>query len=323
MRRLTFALAVLVALGCSSSDEGTPSVSADKACADLAAVYCEKANSCAATFVQLEYGDVATCTTRFKTSCLTGLSAASVGTTANDTAACAAAAKSIACGALFDNDTPSACLPKAGGLADGKPCHTDSQCKSTFCAVDDAATCGICAAKPAAGGSCKTNGCPAPLKCSSDGTCNKPAAVGGACSASIPCATGSNCFGGKCVADATTEGAACDEMAGPLCEGAKGLFCLTKKCVRVGIVPAGGECGFTYDTASMSITSAKLCEKSGWCKGVDLAAMPPVLTGKCEPAAADGADCNPDADFGKGPGCIEPAKCVSNKCQLPDNATCK
>jgi hypothetical protein len=322
--RHVFALGVLLMFGCSSVDDSAPAVSADKACTDLAAAYCEKANSCASDFVKLEYGDVATCSTRFKTSCLTGLSAPSVGTTPSDTAACATAAKSLTCTALFDNQTPTECLPKAGGLDDGKPCHSDSQCKSAFCSVDDArATCGVCAAKPAAGGSCKTNSCPSGLKCSDNGTCNAPVPIGGTCSESIPCASGGSCFGGKCVADAATEGAACHEMNGPSCDGTKGLFCLARKCVKVTVVAAGAACGFDYDTATMTVKSAKLCEKAGWCKGVDLTAMPPVFMGKCEPAAADGQPCIADTAYNKGPGCMEPAECVSGKCQLADNATCK
>lgn len=321
--RHVFALGVLLMLGCSSVDDSTASVSPDKACGDLAAAFCDKANSCASVFVSLEYGDVATCTTRFKASCLVGLSAPSTASTPTDTAACAAAAKSASCAALLDNATPTACLPKAGGLDDGKPCHESSQCKSTFCAVPPDATCGICAAKPAAGGSCKTNGCPAGLKCSSNDTCNAPAAVGGTCSDSIPCASGGNCFGGKCVADVATEGAACNSMNGPVCDGAKGLFCITNKCVKPKVNAAGAECGYDVDTATRTVTGLTLCGKSGWCKGLDVMAMPPVFKGKCEPAAADGAPCIADSAFDKGPGCIAPAECVASKCQLADNATCK
>jgi hypothetical protein len=323
MRNLAASLAVVL-FGCSSSVADTPSVSPDQACSELAAAFCDKANSCAAAFVQLEYGDVANCTTRFKASCLVGLNAPSTAQTAADTQACATAAKTATCGALFDNDTPTACLPKSGGLEDGKPCHASSQCKSAFCAIDEnKAVCGVCAAKPAAGGKCTTSGCPAPLKCSVDKTCNKPAAIGAACSDSIPCVTGSTCFGMKCVADAGTEGAACDPMAGPSCDGTKGLFCVAKKCIKPAIVAKGAECGFDYDIATMSVKSAKLCEKAGWCKGLNLSAMPPILKGTCEPAAADGEACIADASFEKGPGCMEPAECVGGKCLLSDNATCK
>lgn len=321
---MRFALGLMLMIGCSSSVADETSVTADKACTDLAAAFCEKASSCAATFVQLEYGDTTTCSTRIKSGCLTGLAAPSTAMTASDTAACAAAAKAGTCAQLLDNDSPAACLPKSGGLADSKPCTADSQCKSAFCALDsDKATCGLCAPKPAAGGKCASNNCPAPLKCSEDGTCNKPVAVGQACSNSIPCAQGGVCFGMKCVANVATEGAACDPMAGPQCDGTKGLFCLTKKCVKAKVVAAGAECGFDYDAATMSLRNATLCEKAGWCNGVDFAAMPPVFKGKCEPAAKDGDACIADSAFNKGPGCMEPAECVSGKCQLADNATCK
>lgn len=321
MRKLAFAVGYALLVGC-SSDVADDSVSPDQACTELAAAFCEKANSCAATFVQLEYGDVANCSTRIKANCVVGLAAPSTAATPKDTSACATAAKAASCAALFDNDSPPACLPKSGALADGKPCTTDSQCKSTFCALDgDKATCGLCAAKPAAGAKCVSNSCPAPFKCSQDGTCNKPVAAGAACSPSIPCAAGSSCFASKCVADLGTEGAACDDMAGPVCDGRAGMFCLTKKCVKVKSAAVGGDCGF--EATGATITAATLCDKAGWCKGVDFAAMPPVLKGKCEPAAKDGEACIADAAFNKGPGCMEPAVCVSGKCQLADNTTCK
>lgn len=323
--RLSFVLGLLVVVGCSSSEDSTtPGVSADKACADLAALYCEKASGCAPLFIQLEYGDVATCTSRFKTSCMTGLAAPSTASTPNDIAACVTAAKSMTCGMLFDNNAPKECQPKSGGLDNGKACTTASQCKSAYCQLDEnTAVCGVCAAKPAAGGSCKTGSCPSPLKCSPNDTCNAPAAAGGACSESIPCATGSTCYASKCVADAATEGAACHPDNGPNCDNTKGLFCLTNKCVKVKAAAAGAECGFVYDTATMSIAQATLCEKGGWCKGVDLTKMPPVLKGTCEPAAKDGDACIADTEFNKGPGCIAPAVCVGGKCTLSDNATCK
>lgn len=319
-----FALALgLIALGCSSNVADT-TVSPDQGCSELATTYCDKANSCASLYISVSYGDTATCVSRFKTSCLAGLQAPSTAQTPGDLSACAGAAKSMSCQALFDGDLPTQCQPKAGGLDDGKSCFTDSQCKSSFCALDnEKAVCGVCAAKPAAGGKCVSNACPAPLKCSTDGTCNKPVAVGAACSGSIPCQSGSNCFGMKCVADATTEGAACNAMTGPSCDGTKGLACVTNKCVKFKVAATGADCGIDYDATAKAVTGATICEKGGWCKGVDLTAMPPVFKGKCEPAAKDGEACIESSDLGKGPGCMEPAECVSGKCQLSDNATCK
>jgi hypothetical protein len=160
------------------------------------------------------------------------------------------------------------------------------------------------------------------LVCSADGTtCGKPVAAGGACDAKKTCAFGTSCFGGKCVANLGTEGAACDEAAGPACDGTKGLICLAKKCTKMTLVAAGAKCGLELD--GTTIKSFSLCEKGGYCKGLDAAATPPVITGTCEPAAADGQACIADADYQKGPGCIEPAECVAGKCTLPDAATCK
>jgi hypothetical protein len=157
MRHLALA-SLVVLFGCSSGGEGSPvgdsgtsdgasdapAVTPDQACTELAAAFCEKANSCAPVFVQLEYGDVATCNSRFKPTCLGGLSAPGTSATPANVSACATAAKAATCSALFDNNSPSECLPKPGTLDDGKPCTGDNQCKSAFCALDDSkAVCGV------------------------------------------------------------------------------------------------------------------------------------------------------------------------------------
>ena len=79
----------------------------------------------------------------------------------------------------------------------------------------------------------------------------------------------------------------------------------------------------TNNTATSTIKSFTLCDKGGWCKGLDSTAKPPVFKGTCQAAAKDGEACIADGDFQKGPGCLEPAECISGKCQLPDAATCK
>lgn len=314
-------------VGCSSSDGGgAAAITADDACTQLAAALCDKIQSCAPSYLQLGYGDATTCKARALIECKAGLAAPSTAATPGDTAACATAAKGASCGALLDNDTPAACLPKNGGLDDGKPCADDAQCKSGFCGLDnDKEICGLCAAKPAEGAKCNRGKCPSGLKCARNDTCAKVVAEGGACDDTKPCAAGSSCFKGKCTKDQATEGAACDDKLtnAPGCDSLQGFVCVTNKCMKVVIASEGKECGFDYDTATMAVKGFTICDKGGWCKGIDLTAKPPVFKGTCQAAAKDGEACLADATFNKGPGCLEPAECVGGKCQVPDAATCK
>jgi len=323
-RSATIALAVVgVVAGCSSSDSGSPSVTADEACTQLVAALCDKIQSCAPAYMTLGYGDIAACKTRAMIDCKSDLSAPSTAATPSDTVACANVAKTASCAALFDNDTPAACLPKPGGLEDGKPCAADAQCKSGFCGLDtDKELCGLCAAKPTEGAACNRGKCPAGLQCSRKSTCAKVVAEGGACDDSKPCASGTSCYMAKCVKNAAA-GATCDDalVKGPACDGFQGLACLGNKCQKITLVAAGQPCGLEFD--GTAVKSFTLCEKNGWCKGLDTAAKPPVLKGTCEAAAKDGDPCVADATFLKGPGCLEPAECVAGKCTLPDAAACK
>jgi hypothetical protein len=326
-RAMTWSLGALaVMVGCSSSDGGGSNVTADEACNQYAAAVCDKAQSCAGTFISVSFGDVATCKARALLECKADLSAPSTAITPADLAACATASTSASCAALLDNEVVPACLPKSGGLADGQACGTDSQCKSAFCALDgDVAVCGKCAPKPVEGGACLEGKCPAGLRCSRKSTCAKVVADGGACDDGKPCATGSACYKGVCTKGQATEGAACDEatVAAPGCDGTKGFLCLAKKCTQAKFAAEGQPCGLELDASMTALKSVTLCQKGGYCKGVDTSARPPVFKGTCAPAAKEGEACVADADISKGPGCLEPAECVGGKCVLPDPAACK
>lgn len=329
MRSFGFALGVLaVVVGCSSSDEGSAAYTADEACTQFVDMLCAKVQTCAPAFMTLGYGDVATCKTRAMLECKQGLVAPSTATTPNDIVACVNDAKTATCSALLDNAPPASCLAKPGGIDEGKPCATDSQCKTAFCAINaDKELCGVCAAKPAEGGKCNRGKCPQGLSCARNDTCAKVVADGGVCDDTKPCSLGSSCFGGKCTKDQAVEGAACDPelktAAG--CDLLQGFICLpgVKQCMKAQIVGVGKECGADVDMATFKVKSFTVCEKAGYCKGVDFAAKPPVFKGTCVQAAADGEACIPDADSFKGPGCIEPAECVGNVCRLPDSSACK
>ncbi|HEX8952616.1 MAG TPA: hypothetical protein VF945_12260, partial [Polyangia bacterium] len=117
MRRLGMLLLVAAA-GCGG-------VSADKACTDLSASLCTEIQNCAAPLITTLYGDVATCQMRAKIGCLSSLMAPSTSATPDKLDSCATAAKALACDALFTRDTPPACIPDAGKLANGSACGED------------------------------------------------------------------------------------------------------------------------------------------------------------------------------------------------------
>ncbi|MBI2388143.1 MAG: hypothetical protein HYV09_00890 [Deltaproteobacteria bacterium] len=329
MRSFGFALGVLVVVvGCSSSDGGSPAYTADEACTQFVDMLCAKVQTCAPTYLTMGYGDIATCKTRVMLECKAGLAAPSTSQTPNDMVACVNDAKTVTCSALLDNNPPASCLAKPGGLDEGKPCATDSQCKTAFCAIDDdKEVCGICASKPGEGGKCNRGKCAQGLKCARNDTCAKAVAEGGACDDAKPCAAGTSCFAGKCTKDQATEGAVCDPAlktaAG--CDGLQGFLCLpgVNKCMKAKVASVGQECGADIEAATFTVKSFTICEKGGYCKGVDFEAKPPVFKGTCVQAAADGEACIPETDGFKGPGCLEPAECVANVCRLPDASTCK
>src|SRR5262245_57380485 len=118
--KLLVAFAVLaVSVGCSSSDDSSSGVTADQACIEFAATLCDQIQTCSPLFAQSAYGDVANCKTRAKLDCMQSATAPSTGATPADISACSAAAKTASCSALLNNDWPSQCTPKPGGLADG------------------------------------------------------------------------------------------------------------------------------------------------------------------------------------------------------------
>ncbi|MGZ6092352.1 MAG: hypothetical protein ACXWUG_10055 [Polyangiales bacterium] len=319
MRSLLFGLGLSMALstfGCSSSDSGTAAVSAEQACTDYAAAVCDKLSSCISIYVAANLGDIATCNTRYKNQCLGNTGAPSTSLTGNAIAGCAAAAKTASCNDLLDNKLPEACLPKAGGLADGQACGDDNQCKSAFCGFNDGSKiCGVCTAAPGAGAACADGSkCGPGLKCSTSKKCAAAVAAGGACDADKPCGVGSTCVSGTC-AKWLGEGASCTSGTTADCDTFQSLFCLNNKCVKFNFTAdAGGVCGAEVDMASKMVTSVTACTKKGTCKNIDMK----TFKGTCAAAAADGAACG-----GTNGDCIPPAVCVDSVCKLPNPASCK
>jgi hypothetical protein len=308
----------LCALACSSSSSSS-SVSSDQACADYANAVCTKVSTCGPLFLQISYGDVATCTTRFKSLCTGAFAANGTSITADRAEKCVTAFNAAGCDALFDRNTPSDCRATAGSLANGTACGDDNQCQSTYCNKGANSNCGTCGtARSTAGQACNSDdNCDYGLVCAANKLCIARGQAGATCDANHPCASTLYCnaaigaMSGTC-ATPNAEGAMCMSGSGlGSCNALVGDFCnpKTKVCQKIVVASGGAACG--YDMSSGSYTA---CGTNGLCK------MPALSsTGTCLAAAADGATC----DANNGPLCLAGATCVNGVCQKQDATSCK
>ncbi|MGZ3454473.1 MAG: hypothetical protein ACXVEF_33005 [Polyangiales bacterium] len=337
-----FAVALFAVTGaCSSSSSGpgaTPSdgggdetttgdsggTTVEQACDQYAQTICDKLSSCLGVFVNVAFGDVATCKSRYVPKCTDAFKATGTAAQPADLAACSDAAKTASCESLLDNNPPAACMPKKGSVANGTACGDDAQCSSGFCGFDDAKrVCGVCGGAPMAGATCADGKkCGQGFVCATNGKCAAPVAEGATCDDTIPCQAGLSCAGGKCAKKVATEGGACGGTS-PDCDNAQGLFCVTNKCVKVTFVAEGTQCGLDIDTTTTpaKVKGVTLCNHGGWCKDFDAAKM--KYKGTCTKAAADGEACGTDTVDPKNPPCLAPAICVTNKCTYPLASSCK
>lgn len=299
MRNLGLLLCV-VGAGCGSS------VSADKACTDLAAAVCTQLQNCAAPLVTTGYGDVATCQARAKLACMPALMAPNTSATPDKLDKCATAYAAATCDALYTRDTPAACIPDPGKLADGAACGDDAQCTSTYCKKPSGQVCGVCGARAAAGGACTVNeDCAFKLTCANQ-VCVAYAAVGASCDPGHPCAPPNVCKAGTCAVPAGAGQACTPSASGGDCDGTKGLFCnpQTRVCAQATYAGPGQACGIVNG-------GFVGCSAGGTCKFAG-------IMGTCTAPAADGAACDANMSVG----CSAPSECVNGVCKLPDPATC-
>jgi hypothetical protein len=293
-----------------SADGGSSSVSAQQACTDVASALCTAVNGCSAFLVQLEYGDVATCQTRFQATCITALAAPGTGMTASTMEACATAVAGEACADIVSNNPPSACHAVAGQLANGTACGDPSQCQSTYCNRGTDGTCGACGTRSTSGACNRDEDCPYGQTCllptgmTTGGTCISPGASASNCDAMHPCNKTLACKNGTCSAP-DEAGAACipgdtSNFFGS-CDALKGLAChpLRKVCMAIGVASAGQPCGAVNG-------GFFACAAAGTCN----------TAGTCTAAAADGASC------GAMSRCLPPAQCSGGVCKLSDPAMC-
>jgi hypothetical protein len=292
----------------SGGSDGGSSVTQDQACTDEATAICNKLGACDPFIVELAYGDVATCTTRFKLSCTLSLGATGTAATPSSTEACAQAVPSISCDDAFARKLPAACNHLSGQLANGQACGDDSQCLSTFCNKPKGQVCGVCGAPSTAGSACNVDDdCPYGTVCWNS-TCAARAGAGAACGAN-PCLESLACKNGTCsTPDAV--GASCANVQNDIfgtCDHVKAVVCSSGTCAQIQLAQTGAACGLNVNGKIV------LCQAAGFCKGETLQAP-----GTCVAAAADGSSC----DATKGPSCMGPAQCMSGLCKLPDPSSC-
>jgi hypothetical protein len=316
--RLRFILLGL-ATACSSD------VTADQACTRIAQDRCNQLQTCSASELSRRWGDISTCETRNKMSCVESLAAPKTAATPQTTDTCAGELVAETCDSFLSGVNPPAdCLPRHGALAVGAACSFAAECSTGFCAVAASALCGACANPPQAGDSCATQGCGPDMICvAATQLCQVPVLANGACSNALPCIAGLACVGatasamGSCMREATTAAATCDarRLTGPDCDTAAGLTCdrTTNQCVAQPSANAGQPCGVLQGVDTRCSGGATCLHPTG------------SPTGTCIAPASDGAAC----DTAAGPGCLFPARCVpttasgtAGTCQLPGSVTC-
>jgi hypothetical protein len=306
MRSLVFALlATGVVVACSSSS-GAKSASTE-GCQPYASALCAKLDSCAHFGLAVQYGDVATCTTRVAKACALGVNAPGTGVTTANLEACASALGGVSCDDLLTNKPPAACRTPAGTIAEAAPCAEDAQCQSRHC-NGSGGECGICTKKGDAGDVCATNkDCDDIGLVCANATCVVPGVAGAACDVTHPCIATLVCKSGTCTKP-TAAGAPCDPPPARDCDGIAGFYCDSgsKLCVQDGVASAGQSCAAVPGTPN----NRPLCTGGTFCQ--------PRGAIVCLADAADGEPC----DLESGPFCLAPATCTNEVCTILDPSTC-
>jgi hypothetical protein len=330
----TSVLCVVLAVGCGSAASkatdggGVAGPTAQQACADMAQAECAERMSCSGgANIERTFGNLDECTIRETLACLNGLAAPQTGNSPALIEQCVAAFGTYSCADYFNDNPPAACTV-VGARPAGAVCEFNGQCASGYCSGTKDTLCGTCSAPPAAGASCAASNCGHAQTCV-DATlmCESYRTIGSACDAAGPCGSGLVCVGavaatstpGTCQAAAEGVGTACGGTM-PGCDGGMGWFCGgaagAKTCMAVSYV------GDTMPCGDLSPTSFADCTAGGCYTGTGIAGT--GQTGTCKTDALEGAGC----DTVLGPGCLTPARCVTNgdgsagTCALPTGATC-
>lgn len=311
------------AIACSSPDGGSSS-SAEGACAQYASALTSFMSRCGGSNVGVNEA-------RMKLACASALSVNGTSITPQNVSACANAVKDLSCTGDFDEIA--ACDFPPGKLADGTACVSSDQCASEWCKQGDA-TCGVCTAR---------------------------VAIGGTCTSDSRCVAGATCSAGKCVAEVKNPaGGSCDSAKGESCQS--GLYCdfstdtckayvaaggacstsarcqqdltcdpTSKTCVKPTLAAEGQTCSFTVrcqsglvcDPSAMKCAKLTMVPPGGTCGGALQRCEEGSCneaTNKCPTVIPDGGACvagDPSQT------CAAYADCVDGKCLLAGQVVCK
>lgn len=279
-----------------------PGQEVQKACYALARGRCTKLSSCMSPAAfEIEHGTVASCLSRFTRRCLFELAPKESTITIPEIAKCDKALSAAACPDVR-RDRVTGCEPKAGTLADGRPCLFDAQCATRFCLRDanEPLGCGRCQPIPKEGAACTTAtaiGCGRELTCI-DNKCAKRRGKGQPCASVNDCTSELVCLGGTC-ADPKKAGDACENNAS--CASDEPMYCdgETKACKVYDRAEIGEECGPGAPT--------KKCRADASCEANRCLAL--LREGVC--MESGGARCD------------LPTKCIGGRCEVPLLASCK
>lgn len=277
------AIALLALAACEPAPERAPqqTTSARAYCELMAAPFCDYYLRCG----RMAVDDLAGCRAAFADACEhryepyyaalaeSGRLALSV----DGMGACAAHLREVACEDQL-GDLDGACGEMWVGLAaEGAACGPgiDSLvCEAGTSCVLDLSFCGTCEATVPVGAACGEARCADGASCVG-GTCVADARPGEPCDEAQPCAIGTWCEEGLCVApEIVGAGEACDQRRRCAYKAA----CVGGTCVETGLL--GEPCSREVPCAS------------GWCDG-----------GTCAPAGEGGAACS------------GPVECLSGRCQ--------
>jgi len=312
MRRPSFVLFVtclVVSGACNKQESGpnpttsgggtTKATTIDAACDEYQSIVCEKLDECSHFQMIATQGDMGRCRKRGKLECLHEMAPPSSGVTPEWLDACGKAQRIATCPAFFDR--VSECKRPPGKLGAGASCTADAQCATLFCERDATEACGKCASAPSDGASCGKRGCGIGKSCVG-GACVTPARTGGACTGKGTCFGFLSCTDGTCGAPAKA-GEKCDAAGkgAPDCDFGAGLVC----------DPNAKICKL----AKVAITSMATCGDLNVCGGALICGA-----GKqCLKPIPDTEECEVE----KGQFCESPARCIDERCKLPDPGACK
>lgn len=287
------------------------------ACAEYAAAWCERYESCVRVQFRSIYGTRERCVERTTLACPALSMVPGTARTASTVEACASDLTRQTCGEWL-LVLPSSCAPP-GAEADGTRCSTDSQCESAYCHRAEG-SCGTCAQLEPEGSACDraAKNCEQGLWCNAGcpteqpdcdenttGHCARRLEQGAPCEATSDCDRALICKGGYCttplqLGDPCLFGGGCDLQADLMCVAAND----THTCAQASYAMPGEPC---------DLSRAIYCLASSAC--IPSATDP--SSGTCGETIADGEACNP------GQRCMAPARCQKGICALPTPPVCQ